>query len=352
MRKLYLLVVMAAIAAGPAALLFSNGQAATTNRVLTRTIGIGAPGNLAVGQLIRAPIPAGALHPRHQWLRCNTRGARCSQIRNANQRFYRIRPADLHHTLRARITWGGSSSATTSATGLVHSGDGSSLQPVGDPLGRTWTGVLDDEFNGTGIDTSKWVALTGWRNNNETSNPKNCTESGGNLILALPGDGTGCDLYSNKRYGAGANAHDLLVGDYLEARIWFPGPGSNPTSTIYNWPAFWAYDGTNNWNAGEIDIAETFGHMEANYHSTSANVTIANPPGNWANSWHVYGVYRGATEDQIFYDGTVVGMVRTSDDGGLQSIMFTSGKTNACCGAPSITGPAANVLVDWVREWN
>jgi hypothetical protein len=342
---------MAAI--GTAVLLSTNGQAIATNLVFTRAASGGERGKPAVGQLIRAPIPAGALHPRYQWLRCNIRGARCSRIQNANQRFYRIRPADLHHTLRTLITWGGSSSATTTATGLVQSVGGSSLQPVGDPLGREWTAVLDDEFNGRSIDTRKWVALTGWRNNNETSNPKNCIESGsGDLILALSGDGTGCDLYSSKRYGAGANAHDLLVGDYVEARIWFPGPGSSPTSTIYNWPAFWAYDGSGNWKAGEIDIAESFGHMEANYHGTSAGMNVARPPGNWANSWHVYGVYRGARRDQIFYDGTLVGTVATSDDGGPQSIMFTSGKTNACCGAPSVTGPAANVLVDWVREWN
>jgi hypothetical protein len=213
---------------------------------------------------------------------------------------------------------------------------------------------MDDEFNGTSIDTTKWVALNGWRNNNVTSNAKNCIENGGgDLILALPGDGTGCDLYSNKAFGAGANAHDLLVGDYLEARMWFPGPGSSPTSTIFNWPAFWAYDGSGNWKAGEIDIAEALGRIEASYHSTSANVNgFAPSGGNWGNSWHVYGVYRGATQDQIFYDGILVGTVATSDDGGFQSIMFTSGNSDACCGAPSITGPAANVLVDWVREWN
>ena len=124
------------------------------------------------------------------------------------------------------------------------------LQPVGDPLGRVWTPSLDDEFNGTAIDTSKWVALNGWGNNNVTSNAKNCTESGGNLVLALPGDGTGCDLYSSKHYGAGSNAHDLLVGDYLEARIYFParvppqprpcttGRRSGPTTArATGWPA-------------------------------------------------------------------------------------------------------------------
>jgi beta-glucanase (GH16 family) len=224
------------------------------------------------------------------------------------------------------------------------------LQPVGDPLGRAWTPVLDDEFNGTSIDTSKWVALDGWGNNNVTSKPKNCTESGGNLVLALPGDGTGCDLYSSKQYGAGANAHDLLVGDYLEARIWFPGPGSSPTSTIYNWPAFWAYDGSGNWLAGENDIAEAEHNLQYNYHAkTDANL---NPPGNWGNSWHVYGIYRSATQTQMFWDGVLVGTDNTSDDGGPEAIMFTSGKSDACCGAPAANGSAGNVLVDWVRDWH
>ena len=235
-------------------------------------------------------------------------------------------------------------------TGVVTS---AALQPVGDPLGRNWTAIFDDEFNGTSIDASRWVGLNGWSNNNVTSNAKNCTESGGNLILALPGDGTGCDLYSSTTYGAGANAHSLLVGDYLEARIWFPGPGSSPTSTIDNWPAFWAYDGSGNWNAGENDIAEALGSMEYNYHGSSGcrNINLR-PPGNWGNSWHVYGVYRTATQVQVFYDGVLVGTQTTCDNGGPEPIMFTSGASNACCGAPSVYGAAANVLVDWVREWN
>jgi hypothetical protein len=204
--------------------------------------------------------------------------------------------------------------------------------PVGDPLGRAWTGVLDDEFNGTAIDTSKWVALNGWGNNNVTSNAKNCTEGGGNLILALPGDGTGCDLFSSKNFGAGANSHDLLVGEYIEARIWFPGPGTAPTSTLYNWPAFWTYDGSSNWLAGENDIAEPLGTMSYNYHSTTSDQNVT-PPGLWGNSWHVYGIYRGATQVQVFYDGVLVATVPI------------------CCGAPSAYGAAGNVLVDWMRDW-
>lgn len=226
-------------------------------------------------------------------------------------------------------------------------------QPVGDPLGKTWTQTFDDEFNGTSIDPTKWVALSGWGNNNVTSDPKNCTESGGYLILALPGDGTGCDLYSSQTYGAGANAVALNVGDYIEADMWFPGPGTGPTSTIDNWPAFWAYDGSGNWNGGENDIAEALNVMEYNYDSTNGphNGSLS-PPGNWGNSWHVYGVYRDTSQVEVFWDGVNVGNLPTGDDGAPEPIMFTSGASDSCCGAPTVTGPAGNVLVDWIRDWH
>ena len=289
----------------------------------------------------------------YQWQDCDTSGNNCTVIAGATLSSYVLTSGDVGDTIRAVVTAsnaGGSGSASSAQSAVVTTAV-SIVQPVGDPLGRAWTEVFDDEFNGTSIDKSRWVALNGWGNNNVTSNAKNCSESGGNLILALPGDGTGCDLYSSQKDGAGANAHDLLVGDYLEARIWFPGPGSSPTSTLDNWPAFWAYDGSGNWLAGENDIAEALGHMEFNYHSTGQNST-ASPPGNWGNSWHVYGIYRSATQVQVFYDGVLVETLATSDNGGPESIMFTSGVTDACCGAPAVYGPAGNVLVDWVREWN
>ena len=244
----------------------------------------------------------------------------------------------------------GVTSVASAPTGVVSAS--TALQPVGDPLGRAWTEIGDDEFNGTSIDTTRWVALNGWGNNNVTSNAKNCTESGGDLILALPGDGTGCDLYSSQTYGAGVNAMSLVDGDYVEARIWFPGPGTAPTTELDNWPAFWAYNGSGNWNGGENDIAEALGHMEFNYHSTDLTESGLNPPGEWGNSWHVYGFYRAATEDEVFYDGVLVGTLPTNDNGSAEPLMFTSGASNACCGAPSVTGAAGNVLVDWVREWH
>jgi hypothetical protein len=253
-----------------------------------------------------------------------------------------------------------SNSQASGGSALKFGTTSSQVQPFGDPLGRSWTSVLTDEFNGTSIDTSKWLALTGWGNNNVTSNPKNCTESGGNLILALPGDGTGCDLYSMKSDGsgpAGVNSRSLNVGDYLEARIWFPGPGTSPTATLDNWPAFWAYTSNdNNWLGGENDIAEAINNLQYNYHAgTVSNINAysgnINPPGNWGNSWHVYGIYRDTSQVKIFYDGVLVGTQPTHDNGAAEGIMFNSGESLACCGAPTVHGAAGNVLVDWVRGW-
>ena len=294
----------------------------------------------------------------YQWRDCDASGGSCQNISGASSSTYMVQSSDVGDTIDVVVTAsnaGGSGSASSAPSAVVTT-TVSIVQPVGDPLGRSWTEVFDDEFNGTSIDASRWVAVNGWGNNNVTSNAKNCTESGGSLVLALPGDGTGCDLYSSEKDGAGPNAVTLNVGDYVEARIFFPGPGTTPTSTIDNWPAFWAYDGSGNWNAGENDIAEALGHMEYNYHSTSTNSSgrapSLSPAGEWGNSWHVYGIYRAATQVEVFYDGVLIGTVATSDNGGPESIMFTSGKTDACCGAPAVYGPAGNVLVDWVREWN
>ena len=125
-----------------------------------------------------------------------------------------------------------------------------------------------------------------------------------------------------------------------------PWPRYGPNLDPYNWPAFWAYDGSGNWLAGENDVAEALNWMEYNYSSDQSSGKLK-PTGLWGNSWHVYGVYRSATSVQVFYDGVLMGTLATNDNGGPESIMFTSGKTNTCCGAPTAYGSTGNVLVDW-----
>jgi hypothetical protein len=146
------------------------------------------------------------------------------------------------------------------------------------------------------------------------------------------------------------------VGGYVEARIWFPGPGTAPTSTLYNWPAFWTLGASNYEGGGEIDIAEALNNLQVNYHSSTSNQHNADPAGNWGNSWHVYGVWRvSSTEDQVFWDGNLVATITPADDAEPQMIIFVSGQTSSCgggtCGGPTQYGAPGNVLVDWVHGW-
>jgi hypothetical protein len=218
------------------------------------------------------------------------------------------------------------------------------LQPVGDPLGKRWQLVFRDEFNGTSVDRRKW--RTGFNNNNVTTRRKDCLERGGNLILYLPGDGTGCNLSSvaNK---AGATGYALPIGGYVEARVRFPGRGTLPTSVLFNWCGFWTAG--RDWpGAGEIDIAETLGRLTVNYHSPEGAINTGSPHGAWGNSWHVYGAYRGATQVRVYWDGKLVRTINTSDNGKPQPIRFNNGWRK---GSITRTGPAGDVLVDWVRAW-
>ena len=157
-------------------------------------------------------------------------------------------------------------------------GDTPGTQPVGDPQGINWTLTFDDEFSGTSIDQTKWSIFgapgPNKSNNGVTSSQADCTQGGGDLRLDLPGDGTGCDMSSAWRpytgQSTGANAWELGVGDYVEARVWFAAAAANPNDPIANWPAFWTSG--SNWPAnGEIDIAEGLAKLTSTYHE--CNVT-------------------------------------------------------------------------------
>src|SRR5215218_8427010 len=47
--------------------------------------------------------PAGAT-PNYDWLRCGASGEACTRVAGACDRRYRVRDADLGHTLQARLT--------------------------------------------------------------------------------------------------------------------------------------------------------------------------------------------------------------------------------------------------------
>ena len=338
----------------------------------------------------------------YQWQRCSPS---CSNITGATTASYTVQTADVGSTLDVTVTAsnaGGSASQTSAQTGTVTT---ASTQPVGGPQGINWNLTFDDEFNGTSIDTSKWVIYNNpavgcpgtaatchpvHDNNGVTSSTALCSEGpfgpNGEGVLDLDTNGTqGCNIasawktYTPSLTASGANAWELPVGGYVEARVWFAASSVNPSFPVANWPTFWTAGA--NWpQNGEYDIAEGTRKLSCTYHTNGGSGTtdhVVGPvcvpgigpsptgsPDGWAGAWHTYGVYRGVNGAVFYWDGKDVNCMSNSmgqtiapacadplpitDEGGPQALRFTLGQdTNT----PNISGPAGDMLVDWVRGY-
>jgi hypothetical protein len=280
-------------------------------------------------------------------------------------------------------------------------------QPVGDPQGISWTLAFDDEFNGTSIDPTKWVVYNDpaegcpgtaatchpdHDNNGVASSTASCREGAfgpnGEGVLDLDTNGTnGCDIasawvpYTRSLTQNGANAWELAVGDYVEARVWMPAcPGcDNGFDPVANWSSWWT-SGASWPDNGEYDMVEGSSKATCSYHSGDtvsgdnnavSPVCTPTPISAWAGSWHVYGVYRGAGGAVFYWDGVEVncdGASQTTarsgstkadvcadplpitDQGGPQALRFVMG-THGATSPTSINGPAGDMYVDWVRGY-
>ncbi|RAX45111.1 hypothetical protein DQ354_11885 [Arthrobacter sp. AQ5-06] len=216
--------------------------------------------------------------------------------------------------------------------------------PVGVP--GAWTMAFSDEFNGTGLDAAKWsncwFSPTCGTMNKVTTSPGNVAVAGGNLVLSLASSSSGALVSTNPRGGAGTG-YEFTTG-YVEARIKFPGDGTN----LYNWPAFWT-NGQSWPTNGENDIAEVLsGKMTVNYHSTSGAHNQGTVPGDWGNNFHTFGLHRTANSSDVYFDGVKVKSYSTDDGGAPQYIVLNVGASGS---SPAAYGAASQVQVDYVRAW-
>jgi beta-glucanase (GH16 family) len=229
-------------------------------------------------------------------------------------------------------------------------------------IGSTATGAsgwgsptFDDEFNGSSIDTSKWI-VEGLRQPNNPQeyacySPGSVSVSGGYLHLAL--QDTSCSVGgSNYQYtGAQIRTRGLFsqTYGYYESRIY--SPGSN--GTIYNWGGFWLTGA--NWPAGgEIDVFESF-HGAAGWHFMYPNGSTPVWQGGFQQGqdytgWHIYAVDWEPGYIRYYYDGKLVG---TSTRGILRSPMhllltYSTGPLNNVGGPVSVP---QTMKVDYVRAW-
>jgi hypothetical protein len=218
-----------------------------------------------------------------------------------------------------------------------------SLKPDG--VSGNWTVAFDDEFNGTSVNTSKWAIGNDGTVNAVTTSSSDVSESGGDLNLQLSNSSTGAAVCSGGTNtpcgGSTPDGYALPVDGFAEARVWFPGSGSS----IDNWPAWWV-SGANWPAAGEADIAEGLGDLTVNYHSPSGAHNHGAVPGTWSSGWHVYGIWRHATSDDVYWDGTLVKSFPTDDNGQPEALILNVGSGNT-----AVYGAASDVKVDYVRVW-
>ncbi|MEM7682755.1 MAG: family 16 glycosylhydrolase [Planctomycetota bacterium] len=229
-----------------------------------------------------------------------------------------------------------------------------------------WDLVFNDEFEGTSVDTSKWLVMDrrdSFNNEKQYYHPDQVTVSGGNLVL------TAIDTpRQGKAYQSGLiDSHEQWSLGRFEARI------DLPTSQGM-WPAFWLLPDTAQvpWpSGGEIDIMENRGSephgVSSAYHwgpdffgreFVFSEYGARNPDGspvNYHDSFHTYAVEWDPGVLRFYVDGVNYHTVTSA-----QAEIFDTAKSiilNLAVGGDFGGDPNGStvwpqeMLVDYVRVW-
>ena len=228
---------------------------------------------------------------------------------------------------------------------------------------RALTLVWSDEFNGSGVDGSKWNIDNGNPNvNNEKEyySSNNVAVTGGNLVLTARNQSMGGQPYTSGKITT-AGKFTVKYGR-IEARIKLPAfQGS--------WPAFWMLGsniGQVNWpQCGEIDIMEqtntsntTLGtmHWNNNGHVYYGGNTQANP----VTDYHVYAVEWDANsikwfvDGNLFHTGNIQNNINSTEEFQLPFFLILNLAVGGDLPGNTINNNAlpGSMLVDYVRVYN
>lgn len=209
------------------------------------------------------------------------------------------------------------------------------------------TVLFREDFNGTGLDKSKWNDSWFGTDPNPSNpvngaeencyRPQNVTVSGGYLHLAAKADS--CLGYNYSSGLVNTNGHFNFTTGTLKARVCLPGG----TSTA-DWPGAWS-DGQHWPNDGEIDLVEGLGGHDAwHVHSTSPT---QGGTGTITSGCHLFKYKRTATTVTFWYDRVKVGAASaTAFARSAHYLIFNLGLSSSI--SPPIRVPA-EMTVDWVE---
>lgn len=176
------------------------------------------------------------------------------------------------------------------------------------PRALAWQLIWSDEFNGTGVDGTKWnidSGNPGVNNEKENYQPANVTETNGNLVITAKNENLGGWPYTSGKLNT-SGKFSVQYGR-IEARIKLPAfQGS--------WPAFWML-GTNigsvGWpNCGEIDIMEQVNTNNTilgtmHWNGGSGHVQYGSSTTATATDYHIYAVEWDNNSIRWYVDNTL-----------------------------------------------
>jgi beta-glucanase (GH16 family) len=238
-----------------------------------------------------------------------------------------------------------------------------------------WRCAFHDDFSGTALDRTKWVAVTSFVTWSGTTNacyrddPSNVSVADGVLnltVLELDAPVACAVAAPPTRYvSGGVSTYHLFSQQYgrLEARI---------RTTAADVPglheAFWLWPDDRysriDWpDSGEIDVAESFSahpssvgsylHYSADHAGLQLGVNAANCPAN-RGEWNTFTVEWGPSRIETFVNGTSC-LVNTSGDAAFRKryiVNLTQGIGGGDWNLIEDTTPMpATTQVDYVRVW-
>lgn len=253
----------------------------------------------------------------------------------------------------------GAASPATAATGMRAAQRAGAvsvldeLQPFG--VAGSWALNFRDEFDGSSIDTSKWIIAGGPEDpgtifdgfGSQTWRPANLSVSGGILTATVDnaaGAARGCGICSQGKWTLGFG--------YYECRLKYAGAGG--------WPAWWIQAHTNGSapaGGGEIDIAESKAfsgqplliqhdiHWNSYGNSSQQDTTVSD------GQWHVFGLNWQPTFLDFYVDGSLSKHFTTAI---MDPAQVAAPGQYMILNNASFTGgaDAGTALFDYVRYWS